>query len=376
MWRAHPRPPAVPRRRARLSEVGFSSPGLAGPDSLPIPIPLSPSALGITSLQVRVASTSEAAEGGSPVAHHDSQPLPQVDWQLGALPAGAAAAPGGGDGGGARGRETGGGGGGGGNLYCLLGKLYCEARAELLRLGAAAGLDLPKAVAVAGRAAPQQPAAAAAALSPRAAAAAAPAPAPEQQAAQQAAGADVGDLSAAPSATDLAQVDLGGPSAGGSQKRQAEAGEQGSTVELRAALSMRGLVAEGEGAAAAAPGSAGVTPRQVAPAAVATRGKPGGEAGAQAGRVLWCGGMRPCRSLCLQLPACVKLGPSVLGTHAPHPDPSLPPACSRHSWIQPPQHQHPAVLPAAHVQRRAERRRACRGACNCRSAAAVAAGTE
>ena len=70
-----------------------------------------------------------------------------MDWRLGVLPRSSSGPAAPAEGGGAAGRGGGRGGGaapGNAALYRLLGKLYCTARAELLRLGEAAGLQVPK----------------------------------------------------------------------------------------------------------------------------------------------------------------------------------------------------------------------------------------
>lgn len=284
------------------------SPG-SGPDALPVPIPLSPSAVGITSLQVKVASSSDGDGASSPSWRHDS-PQAQMDWQLGTLPGWAAAAAAAAAEGpvGRPGRE--GPAGGSASLYCLLGKLYCAARAELLRLGAAAGLDLPKAAtAVPGMAEPRQHV-----LPPPAAAAGAAAPAmlPSEAAAAQQTAAAAAEaagragwqaeegLQDVPSATDLAQVDLTGP-ATSSSEQELQAGAAAGPVfspapsadQAAASLKLSSPV-EGQAdvqteAASSAPsggGPPGASPRQVAPAPlqrISVRSKAGGDAGERPG---------------------------------------------------------------------------------------------
>lgn len=253
-----------------------------GPDALPVPIPLSPSAVGITSLQVKVATSSDGDAGGSPSWQQES-PRTRMDWQLGTLPGWAAAAAAAEGPAGRPGRE--GPTGGSASLYCLLGKLYCAARAELLRLGAAAGLDLPKAAAaVPGMSEPRQhvlppPAAAAGAAAP----AALPVEAAAQQAAAAAAAAEAAgpagrqaedDLPEAPSATDLSQVDLGGPATSSSDQElpggvsPAHSADQAvATLKLvSAAEGQADTAAEAAAAAASGAGPPAASPRQVAPA--------------------------------------------------------------------------------------------------------------
>lgn len=114
------------------------------------------------------------------------------------------------------------------SLYLVLGRLYCTARAELMRLGDAAGLQVPKTALPVGaadaprhlpspppaRAAAPVAAAAAARAAPAAAPASAPAPAARASSSSTAVPAveeegEEGELQAAPSSSDLAQVDLG-----------------------------------------------------------------------------------------------------------------------------------------------------------------------
>lgn len=168
---------------------------------------------GHTSLQIKVGPASSEAEPVSSPSFSFVGLPPQVDWQLGVLPsrspaaaAAAAAAEGAAGPRGGPGREGGTAPPGSAALYCLLGKLYCTARSELLRLGVAAGVDLPKSATPAGLGTePHHHASAAPAASP-AGAAAVGAAMPQRAAAAEA----PAQMEPAASSSDMAQVDLGG----------------------------------------------------------------------------------------------------------------------------------------------------------------------
>jgi hypothetical protein len=290
-------------RRARQTEGPASPPpgALEGAAAAASPAPLSPTAAmlaGLNPLQVKTVSSGDAEAGGSPLWQRSSQA--QMDWQLGALPSGAPASAGAAEGG-AAGRGAGALGRdgrpawGSASLYCLLGKLYCAARTELLRLGAAAGLEVPKSAAAAAPAEPHQHSAAGGAA---AAGAAAPA-ADVSQAARPAsqavplpgslpAAADDGSappaLSEAPSTTDMSQVDLNGFSQDPQQQlqQQQQAGEEeagGAALRLERApdgsagpdlLRLSSNIAEG-----AAAGTAGASPQRLTVRSKAAGGEEG-----------------------------------------------------------------------------------------------------
>ncbi len=341
----------------------------SGPDALPVPIPLSPSAVGITSLQVKVAGSSDGDGASSPSWRQDSLQA-QMDWRLGTLPGQAAA-----EGlAGRSGRE--GAAGGSASLHCLLGKLYCAARAELLRLGAAAGLDLPKkATAVPGMSEPRQHA-----LPPPAAAAGAAAPAvlpSEAASAQQAAAAAAAEmagqvgwqgeegLSEAPSATDLSQVDLSASASSSSKQEPQRGAPAGPDVPLATsddpAAPELSLASAGDGQAegqaeglASGSGPLSASPRQVAPAplqrlSVLTK------AGVDAGESPAVSNSRVVRKSSRRMHPPIFPGNRSSGQWG-----VLPPACPlprRFPEFQPSQHQHPPVVAAALAERRPGRRR-------------------
>ena len=257
---------------------------------------------GLSPLQVKTVSSGDAEAGGSPLWQRSSQA--QMDWQLGALPGWTAASAGAAEGG-AAGRGAGGLGrdnrpaSGSASLYCLLAKLYCAARAELLRLGAAAGLELPKSAAAAAPAEPHQHAAATdaatAAAAPVAEASQVARPQASQAgplpAASQAAAADDGSepapLSEAPSTTDMAQVDLNGASQDQQQQlQQQQAGQQPGEDQAGAAALRLERAPDGSVgpdllrlssnvAAGAAAGAAGASPQRLSVRSKAAGGEEG-----------------------------------------------------------------------------------------------------
>ena len=239
-------------RKPRASE-------LAGSDAAAAARSLSPGApAGHTSLQIKVGPASSEAEPVSSPSYALAGLSPQVDWQLGVLPsrsaaaaAAAAAAEGTAGGRGGAGREGGSAPPGSAALYCLLGKLYCTARSELLRLGAAAGLDVPKSATPAGVGTePHRHAVTAPAAAPAAAATAAGAVTPQRAAVAEA----PPQMAPAPSSSDMAQVDLGGSQQAQQAQQAQQQAQQEPTEEQAAAAVELESSAEGqaEGAVAAA----------------------------------------------------------------------------------------------------------------------------
>lgn len=202
-----------------------------------------------------MGASSEAEAVGSPTGEAAGQ-QPLLDWQLGVLPsrpAAAAAAAGAEGGAGGRGGDVREGppsaGPGSASLYLLLGKLYCAARAELLRLGAAAGLEVPKTAVPVG-AAEQHPPSPSPAPAPKAPVSVAsdvavqpPAGAAEPQAAAEEASEG---LQTEPSSSDLAQVDLGGQQQGQQAAAAAQPAAQ-SAADLAAAAAALKLESTSDG---------------------------------------------------------------------------------------------------------------------------------
>ncbi|KAI7835534.1 hypothetical protein COHA_010562 [Chlorella ohadii] len=237
------------RKPPRGSELAGSEAAAAGRSLSPAP----PGAH--TSLQVKVGPASSEAEPVSSPSFASVGMPPQVDWQIGVLPsrsaaaaAATAAAEGAAGGRGGPGREGVAAPPGSAALYCLLGKLYCTARFELLRLGAAVGLDVPKSATPAGLGAePHHHAAVAPAAAPAAAAVAAtPQRAPAAEAPAQ--------MAPAPSCSDMAQVDLGSSQQAQQAQQAQQPGAQQPTEEQAAAAV--GLESSAEGQAEGAAGAA------------------------------------------------------------------------------------------------------------------------
>ena len=271
-----------------------------------------------TTMPVRIGDSSEAEPTTSP-AYPPARQAAQLDWQLGVLPSRppAAAVAAGVEG--RAGHEGSVASPGSASLYCLLGKLYCAARTELLRMGAAAGLDVPKSPAPAAMTEPQ-------AQAPSGAAGAAP-PSPPASGLQQAAGAEdpVPQLGEARSAADLAQVDLS--SAQQQQPQQAAgpaAAAQAPAVKLESTVD--GQPDPGTAAVAGQLQRMSLRP-QTAPDGEATRHE-------------------PCTASRLACLACF-----CLQHHHPSHMLQLParPLC-RLAGLQPPQHKHGAVVAGRHRQ--------------------------
>jgi hypothetical protein len=285
----------------------------------------------------------------------------KVDWRLGELPPaapdpGQAAGEGGGPDGGASGRGTASPGGGGAQLYCLLAKLYCAARTELLRLGLMAGLEVPECAATAGLdTEPHSSAAAAADAAPDA-----PVPGAAADSTATVQPPPPPHIGAAPSGTDMTQVELesGSLASSASEAQQAQQalaavadGRPASgPVTLENAPEGPEETTQEPGAGA---GQAGGLPPRLALRPKAAAGE-GGERRATAllhprQRSLF----HPRAAAC-----CVACPHPRLTRHAPRlqfrPCFLFLPSCllpCRFPLLQPPQHQHPPLLADPHTRR-------------------------